>query len=109
MKSLTIILLAAGFLGTSPLLAADAKTNWEKHCQKCHGADGKGQTTMGKKLKAKDYTLAAEQKKFTDEDAVKIITEGKKEGDKTVKKGFKDTLSEQEIKDLVGHVRKFGK
>ena len=109
MKSLTITCLVAGLLGAGSLLAADAKANWEKHCQKCHGADGKGQTTMGKKLKAKDYTLAAEQKKFTDADAVKIITEGKKEGDKTVKKGFKDALTEAEIKELVGHVRKFAK
>lgn len=110
MKSLTIILLAAGFLGTSPLLAADAKTNWEKHCQKCHGADGKGQTKVGKKLGLLDYTSAADQAKFTDADAIKATTEGVKDkAGKERMKGFKDELSAQEIKDLVGHIRKFKK
>ena len=28
--------------------AADVKENWDKQCLKCHGADGKGETTMGK-------------------------------------------------------------
>jgi cytochrome c len=30
------------------LPAADAKENWAKHCAKCHGADGKGETKMGR-------------------------------------------------------------
>jgi cytochrome c len=36
--------------------AADAKETWDKQCAKCHGADGKGQTKMGQKAGAKDYT-----------------------------------------------------
>ena len=107
MRILSITVIAAALLGASSLLAADAKANWEKHCQKCHGADGKGQTTMGKKLKVKDYTVAAEQKKFTDEEAIKITKEGKKEGDKTLMKAFKDELSDQEVKDLIALLRKF--
>ena len=107
MRILSITVIAAALLGASSLLAADAKANWEKHCQKCHGADGKGQTTMGKKLKVKDYTVAAEQKKFTDEEAIKITKEGKKEGDKTLMKAFKDELSDQEVKDLIALLRQF--
>ena len=89
--------------------AADAKENWEKNCQKCHGADGKGETAMGKKLKVKDYTDAKVQASFKDEEAIKLTKEGKKEGDKNLMPGFADKLSDQEIKDLVGYVRKFKK
>jgi mono/diheme cytochrome c family protein len=83
--------------------------NWEKHCQKCHGADGKGQTMQGKKLKVKDYTDAKVQASFKDEEAIKLTKEGKKEGDKNLMPGFADKLSDQEIKDLVAYVRKFKK
>jgi len=101
---LTIGLLAAGLTAAQ---AADAKENWEKNCAKCHGADGKGQTTMGKKLKVKDYTDAKVQAEFKDADAIKITKEGKKEGDKTLMKAYAEVLSDQEIKDLVAFVRKF--
>ena len=104
--TLALALAAAGFVTT---LGADVKENWEKQCAKCHGTDGKGQTTMGKKLNVKDYTSADEQKKFTDEEAIKITKEGKKDGAKTLMKGFAGTLSDDEIKDLVKHVREFKK
>ncbi len=98
--------LAASALATR---AADAKENWEKQCQKCHGADGKGETAMGKKLKIKDYTDAKVQAATKDEEMVKTIKEGKKEGDKTLMKAYADVLSEAEIKDLVAYMRKFKK
>lgn len=103
---LTLTSLVAASVAT---LAADAKENWDKHCTKCHGADGKGQTTMGKKLKVKDYTDAKAQASFTDEEAIKITKEGKKEGDKTLMKGFTGTLSDDEIKALTKYVRDFKK
>jgi len=109
LKTPLIALLTSVFLAGASVVAADVKTNWEKHCQKCHGADGKGQTTMGKKLKLLDYTNPEHQKKFTDEEAFKITKEGKKEGDKTLMKAYKDELTDQEIKELVEYVRKFAK
>ncbi len=109
MKLTSIALLTGLFLAAGSLSAADVKANWEKHCQKCHGADGKGQTTMGKKLKVMDYTDAKAQAKFTDEEAFKITKEGKKEGDKTLMKAYKEDLSDAEIKELVAYVRKFAK
>jgi cytochrome c6 len=106
-----IILLAVGMLmvGVVSTQAADVKENWTKHCVKCHGEDGKGQTTMGKKMKIKDYTDAKVQASFKDEEAFKVTKEGKKEGDKTLMKPFADLLTDQEIKDLVAYVRKFKK
>ena len=41
--------------------AADAKSNWDDNCAKCHGADGKGDTKMGHKLDIKDFTDAKVQ------------------------------------------------
>lgn len=109
MKNILIATIAAAFLAGGSVMAADVKANWTKHCAKCHGEDGKGQTTMGKKLKVMDYTNPENQKKFTDAEANKITKEGKKEGDKTLMKAFGDVLSDQEIKDLTELVRKFAK
>lgn len=98
-------LLAAASLG---LRAADAGENYGKHCAKCHGADGKGQTKMGAKLDIKDLTDAKVQGAFTDEAAAKAVKEGIKEGDKVRMKPI-EGLTDDEIKALVAHVRKFKK
>jgi len=109
MRIATTAVLTGLFLAVGSLSAAEVKANWDKHCLKCHGADGKGQTTMGKKLKVMDYTDPKMQAKFTDEEAFKVTKEGKKEGDKTLMKAYKEDLSDQEIKELVAYVRKFAK
>jgi cytochrome c553 len=102
---LTTLILAAG---TAVLSAADASANWDQHCKKCHGADGKAQTPMGKKLQVKDMTDAAYQATFTDEQAAKAIKEGVKQGDKTVMAAV-EGLSDDDIKALVAKVRAFKK
>lgn len=108
-----IKLIVAGALiaaGAAFVFAAPAAENWENHCAKCHGADGKGQTKVGKKLQVKDYTVAAEQAKFTDADAVKATADGvKDQNGKERMKGFKDELSAKEIDELVAYIRKFKK
>lgn len=91
------------------LSAADVKENWEKHCAKCHATDGTGKTKMGEKAGAKDYTSAAVQAKFKDEEMFKATKEGVKEGDKTKMKAFGDVLSDDEIRALVKHIRSFKK
>ena len=88
--------------------AATASDNWDNSCASCHGADGKGQTKTGKKLKIKDYTDAQVQAALKDADMVKAITEGVKgDNGKDKMKSFKDELSSDEINDLVAFVRKF--
>jgi cytochrome c6 len=85
--------------------AAEVPENWTKECAKCHGKEGKGDTTMGKKLKAKDYTDAAVQAKMTDPEMTKSIKAGVKDDDgKTRMKAF-DKLSDDEVKDLVAFIR----
>jgi cytochrome c6 len=93
---------------TAALLAADADANWDKSCKSCHGADGKGDTTMGKKLEIKDFTDAKVQAAFTDAQLTKSIKEGVKDADKTKMKAYTD-LTDDEIKALVAKVRGFKK
>ena len=89
--------------------AADAKELYEKNCAKCHGTDGKGDTKMGKKYGAKDYTDAKVQEELKDEKAIKAIKEGYKDKeDKQVMKPS-DGLSDDEIKALVKYMRGFKK
>jgi cytochrome c553 len=109
MKTLitTIAVLMTGAWVTAS--AADAKENWDKHCAKCHGADGKGQTKMGQKLGIKDYTDAKVQAELKDDAAFKAIKEGLKDKDgKTLMKAA-EGLTDDEIKALVKHVRDFKK
>jgi mono/diheme cytochrome c family protein len=100
-----IVSVALLVAGAVTVRAADAKENWEKNCQKCHGADGKGKTAMGKKLEIKDYTDAAVQAKLKDDEMAKAI----KEGVKPKMKAFGEVLSDDEIKALVKYVRDFKK
>jgi cytochrome c553 len=88
--------------------AADVKENWDKGCAKCHGADGKGDTKMGKKLDIKDFTDAKYQESLKDEAMLKAIKEGVKDGDKTRMKPV-EGLSDEEMKALVTYVRAFKK
>ena len=101
-----MVALASALLITSWVSASagDAKETWTKSCAKCHGADGNGQTMMGKKLKIKDYTDAKIQAAMTDAEATKAIKEGVKKDDKTLMKAA-EGLSDDDIKGLVKYIR----
>ncbi len=87
--------------------AAPASENWDTLCAKCHGAEGKGQTKIGKKLKVKDYTDAKVQAALKDEEMVKATSDGVTDNGKEKMKAYKGELSAAEITDLVAHIRKF--
>ena len=99
--------LLAAFAGVS--MAADVKENWEKNCQKCHGADGKGNTKMGRQSGVKDYNDPKVQEELKDENAIKIIKEGIVEKDKKKMDPYKDKLTDEEIKALIAYIRAFKK
>jgi cytochrome c553 len=110
MKIITKIAVAAAAtaLIAGGAYAASASDNWDNSCASCHGSDGKGQTKTGKKLKIKDYTDASVQAGLKDDEMAKAITEGiKGDNGKEKMKSFKDDLSADEVKDLVGFIRKF--
>lgn len=106
-----ILLLTMALTATSLLSASafDAKASYDKNCSKCHGKDGTGQTAMGKKAGAKDYTDAKVQEAMKDDVAFKSIKEGMKDKDgKVLMKPFED-LSDAEIKALIAYMRTFKK
>lgn len=102
----TCVLSVLLFLGAAVgACAADAQANWDEHCAKCHGPDGKGQTKMGKKLSIRDLTDAKVQEGFTDEQAIDAMKKGitDKNG-KTTMKAI-EGLSDEDMKALVPLVR----
>jgi cytochrome c6 len=113
MRKITLLsALALGgsfFLGgQAPAQDIDVQGLWDRHCKKCHGSDGKGQTRVGKKLKLGDYTDPAFQATFTDEEAIRITLEGvKDEAGKETMQPYKDDLNEAEVKALVDYIRAF--
>lgn len=96
-----VLLIVPMIFCASAAFGADAAATWNQHCASCHGKDGTGNTTMGKKLGVKDYT---KEQSFTDAAAATVIKDGK---DKM--KGFKDKLSDADIKALVAYVRSLKK
>jgi mono/diheme cytochrome c family protein len=90
--------------------APDALQNYEKHCQKCHGKDGKGQTRLGKKSGAPDMSDPARQAKLNDDDAFKGIKFGRKNAKGEEKMdAFGSDLTDPEITALVTYIRTFAK
>ncbi|MDI1248510.1 MAG: cytochrome c [Lacunisphaera sp.] len=94
-------------LATGVAFAAPAADNWDNLCASCHGADGKAQTKIGKKMKIRDYTDAKVQAELTDEYIIKATADGVTVDGKEKMKGFKSELSADEIKDFVAFIRKF--
>ncbi len=109
MKKLIPLVIAAVALTTVSARAVDGKELYEKDCAKCHGTDGKGETKMGKKLGAKDYTDAKVQEELKDEKAAKAIKEGLKDKDGKVLMRPSEGVTDDDVKALIGYMRKFKK
>lgn len=102
----TPLLMVLLFLGsTLTASAADAKANWEEHCAKCHGSDGKGDTKMGKKLRIRDFSSAKIQAEFTDEQAFEAMKQGLMNDKGKVTMKATEGLSDEDMKALVPFVR----
>ncbi|MDQ1612138.1 MAG: hypothetical protein QOG00_2069 [Pyrinomonadaceae bacterium] len=88
---------------TGKRLAA-ATALFETNCARCHGADGRGQTTMGRAFAAPNLTDAAWWKKTrpTDQRLANSIRHGRGQ-----MPGFGQQLSKSDIAALVAFVRTF--
>jgi cytochrome c551 len=93
------MLLAAPALDAAP----GATEIYKSKCATCHGADGKGQTPVGKSMKVRDLTSADVQKQ-TDSDLQKIVADGKAK-----MPAYKEKLSVADISSLVAYIRGLAK
>jgi cytochrome c553 len=96
-------------LSPAAVFATDAKALYEKACAKCHGSDGKGETKMGKKLGAKDYTDPTVQAALTDEAAFKATKEGLNDKEGKVLMKPAEGTTDDDIRALVAYMRTFKK
>ena len=81
--------------------AADGAAVYKAKCASCHGADGKGQTPMGKRMNLRDLG-SPEVQTQTDKELYDWTAVGKGK-----MPGYKDKLTDEEIKALVAHMRAF--
>ncbi len=100
MKLTTSVILGVIVASSGAAFGADAGALWAQHCASCHGKDGSGSTTMGKKLGLKDYT---KEQGFSDAEAANVIKNGKGK-----MKAYKQ-LSDADVKALVAYVRSLKK
>lgn len=89
------------------VLTAQAKPEGESlyktKCAACHGADGKGETTVGKANKVRDLGSADVQKQSDDELSGRIgIGKGKMPA-------YGKSLKPEQIKELVAYIRSLKK
>jgi mono/diheme cytochrome c family protein len=83
--------------------ADDGAALYKSKCASCHGADGKGQTAIGKTMKLRDLG-SPEVQKQTDAELYAWTADGKGK-----MPGYKSKMSESEIKALVVFMRTFKK
>lgn len=93
-------------------IAAGAEENYKWYCAQCHGNGGKGDGINSKDLPVtpRNHTNPEDMKKLTDDDINNVIHQGGAATSKsTTMPPFGSTLTDEEIKDMVKHLRKLCK
>ena len=101
-----VVVLAAllvALLPVAPASAADGAAIYKAKCASCHGADGAGQTSIGKSMKLRDLASADVQAQ-TDKELYDWTAIGKGK-----MPAYKEKLSETEINELVKFMRSLKK
>ncbi|HZR09714.1 MAG TPA: cytochrome c [Myxococcales bacterium] len=80
-----------------------AERTWKAKCASCHGADGKGDTDQGKKMKIADMTSADWHNKTTDAKIREAILNGVKTENGEMQ-SYKDSLSSEQVDSLVNYI-----
>jgi len=100
-------------LNLAPASAADrAADSYRTYCVQCHGIDGNGQgiNKRDMSVQPRDHTDAKAMSGRSDETIFKVIKEGGPSIDKSVlMPPWGDTFSDEEIRELVAHLRKLCK
>jgi mono/diheme cytochrome c family protein len=97
-------------VAASTASAQDAKQLYEKNCQSCHGASGKGDGPAAKVLKPPPQDFTTGLKGKSDDEIVKITKEGGKAvGKAAAMPAYGTKLNDDQIKSLVGYVKGLSK
>jgi mono/diheme cytochrome c family protein len=99
----TLPVLAILLLISTRSIAQTAAETYKSTCAMCHGADGKGETALGKNLHAKDLT-SDEVQKQSDAELSTTIAKGKEN-----MPGFEGRLTQAQINGLVKVIRSLKK
>jgi cytochrome c6 len=108
-SSVSRTVLGIAFVGALALAlpaisrANSAATTYKAKCSVCHGADGKGETMMGKKFGMRSFA-SPEDQKMTDAQLEEIIAKGKGK-----MPAYEKQLKPAEIKGLVSYIRELAK
>ncbi len=106
MRTRIVACMLVALAGSLPCLASDGAELWTNLCAKCHGADGKGRTTMGRKLKLRDLGDAKVQAELTDEAIRDTIRNGRKSPSGSTLMKPAEGVTDEDIGALVLQVRK---
>ncbi len=101
MKRVTVIMGVVMLLVVSAAAFAqqDGAATFKAKCVMCHGADGSGDTAMGKKVNAADLRDAKIQSKKDDELAA-TVNKGKNK-----MPAFEEKLEPEQIKAVIAFIR----
>jgi cytochrome c6 len=91
------------FLVSAPMQAQDGAATFKAKCAMCHGADGKGETPIGKKMGVHSFA-SPEVQKMSDAELTQTIEKGKNK-----MPAYGGKLPASEIKGLVAYIRQLGK
>ena len=103
------LIAAAITITATSVVAADGKALYERDCAKCHGADGKGNTKMGQRSGARDYSNPKTWENLTDAAAVKAIKEGVKDREGKVVMKPTEGATDADAKAMVEYMKTFKK
>lgn len=100
-KGISKLLLCAAFgvLALPARAQTGGEASYKTKCAVCHGADGKGETTVGKGNKIRDLGSADVQKQ-SDDELAGIIGNGRGK-----MPAYGKSLKPEQIKDLVTYIR----
>jgi cytochrome c6 len=99
-RSLSVFLVCFAMI-ISPIVLADVAATYKSKCAMCHGADGSGDTAMGKKMSVRSLS-SEEVQKQSDAELKAIIDKGKGK-----MPGYAGKIPDDEIKALVALIRAF--
>ena len=92
--------LGLSHLGSPPASAADGAVLYDANCVKCHGADGRGDTPVGRALKAASLV----EPKWAAEDSAEAVVSAFRANPKH--KAVASKVSDDDLRSIAVYLRK---